>query len=128
MDSKEKKLHMTGWVMTGLFMLFILAASVAPKLLGLPAAVDALTALGWSPRYLLLLGIVELVLAVLYAIPRSSLIGAILMTGLLGGAMASHIRVESPLWSHTLFSIYLGAFMWAGLWLRDKKLRAYFKG
>jgi hypothetical protein len=41
--------------------------------------------------------------------------------------MASHIRVESPLWSHTLFSIYLGAFMWAGLWLRDKKLRAYFK-
>jgi hypothetical protein len=109
-------------------MLFILAASVAPKLLGLPAAVDALTALGWSPRYLLLLGIVELVLAVLYAIPRSSLIGAILMTGLLGGAMASHIRVESPLWSHTLFSIYLGAFMWAGLWLRDKKLRAYFKG
>ena len=113
--------------MTWLFVLFMAAASATPKLLRLPVAVDSLTTLGWSPRYLLLIGIAELVIVVLYAIPRSSLIGAILMTGLLGGAMASHVRADSPLWSHTLFSIYLGAFMWAGLWLRDPNLRAYFR-
>jgi hypothetical protein len=120
-------MQLAGWIITGLFVLFILAASVAPKFLGLSAAVDSMTTIGWSPSYLLPLGVLEFVLAILYAIPRSSLVGAILMTGLLGGVMAAHIRVESPLWSHILFSVYLGAFLWAGLWLRDAKFRAYFK-
>jgi hypothetical protein len=63
---------------------------------------------------------------VLYLIPRTSVLGAVLMTALLGGAMATHFRVGSPLLSHTLFSIYLALFMWGGLWLRSPALRAVF--
>ena len=62
----------------------------------------------------------------LYLWPRTSILGAVLAMGLLGGAMATQIRVQNPLFSHVLFSIYLGLFMWGGLWLRDPALRALF--
>ena len=116
----------TGWVMSALLALFLLGASVAPKLLGLQAAIDPMIALGWSPDHLLLIGLIELVCTLLFLIPRSGLLGAILMTGLLGGAMASHLRADSPMFSHTLFSIYLGVFMWVALWLRDASVRKVF--
>lgn len=116
----------TGRVLTGLFALFIAGASVAPKLLGLPAATDTLAKLGWDPRHTLMIGIVELACLVLYLVPRTRILGAVLFTGLLGGAMATQIRADSPLFSHILFSIYLGLFMWGGLWLRDPALRALF--
>lgn len=118
---------LTGWIMTGLLLVFIVGASVVPKLIGATSAVEALVGIGWSPQHLIALGITELVLIVLFVIPRTGLLGAVLMTGLLGGAMASHIRAESPLFSHTLFSIYLGVFMWGALFLRDPNLRAYLK-
>lgn len=111
--------------MTALVVLFLLGASVAPKLTGASVAVDSFVALGWPPQHLLLIGLIELVCVVLYIVPRTSLLGAVLMTGLLGGAMASHLRADSPLFSHTLFSIYLGIFMWTALLLRDADLRAY---
>ena len=121
-----------GWIMTGLVALFLLGArsrllgaSVAPKLMGAAVAIDSLVALGWPTRYLFLIGIIELACVLLFIIPRTSLLGAVLMTGLLGGAMASHLRADSPLFSHTLFSIYLGLFMWTALLLRDADLRAY---
>jgi hypothetical protein len=63
---------------------------------------------------------------VLYLFPRTAVLGAVLFMALFGGAMATHIRVESPLFSHTLFSVYLALFMWGGLWLRDPALRALF--
>ena len=63
---------------------------------------------------------------ILYLIPRTSVMGAVLLMGLFGGAMATQIRAGSPLFSHQLFSIYLGLFMWGGLWLRDASLRAVF--
>ncbi|HEX6998559.1 MAG TPA: DoxX family protein [Gammaproteobacteria bacterium] len=113
-----------GWTMTALLLLFLLPASVAPKLMTASAAVDSLVALGWPTRYLLALGVLELACLVLFTIPRTSLLGAILMTGLLGGAIATHLRVGSPLFTHTLFGVYLGLFMWAALWLRDARLRA----
>ena len=69
---------------------------------------------------------VELGCLVLFAIPRTSLLGAILTSALLGGAIASHLRAGSPLFSHTLFGVYLGLVMWGGLWLRDASLRAVF--
>lgn len=116
-----------GWIMTALFALFMLGASVAPKLAGAKAAIDPLVALGWSPKYLLLIGLMELAFVVLFLIPRTSLVGAVLMTGLLGGAIASNLRAESPLFSHTLFGIYLGVFMWVALWLRDTEFRLYFR-
>ena len=114
----------SGWIMTALLALFMLVASVAPKLLGASAAVDALVELGWSSDYLLPIGIIELVAVVLFVVPRTSLLGAVLMTAVLGGAIASHLRAGSPWFSHTLFGVYLGLFMWIALWLREQKLRS----
>ena len=116
----------TGRVLSGLFVLFMLGASIAPKLLGMDVAAQTLTDLGWPSGYVLMIGIFELAFVLLYLIPRTSVLGAVLMTALLGGAMATHIRVGSPLFSHVLFSIYLALFMWGGLWLRDPRLRALF--
>lgn len=121
-----KAMVWTGRVLSGLFVLFMLGASVAPKLMGMPIAEDTLTGLGWPPGNAFWIGIVELTFVLLYLFPRTSVLGAILFTGLLGGAMATHIRVDSPLFSHTLFGLYLGLMMWGGLWLRDEKLRALF--
>jgi hypothetical protein len=116
----------TGRALTGLFALFMLGASIAPKLLGMSVAAETLTALGWPAGYVLMIGLFELTFLVLYLIPRTSVLGAVLMTALLGGAMATHIRVGSPLFSHVLFSVYLALFMWGGLWLRRPELRAIF--
>ncbi len=115
-----------GRVLTGLFALFMLGASIYPKFF-LPEVVAAnMTTSGWTPDKTLLLGIIELSCLVFYLIPRTSVFGAVLMMGYLGGALASHLRVNDPLFSHTLFSVYLGLVMWGGLWLRDARLRALF--
>lgn len=115
-----------GRVMSALFVLFMLGASVYPKLSGMPIAEESMRPLGWPVGYVFYIGIVELVLTLLYAYRRTSVLGAVLFMGLLGGAMASNMRAEMPLYTHTLFSIYLGLIMWGGLWLRDEKLRAVF--
>lgn len=117
----------TGRVLSGLFVLFMLAASITPKfLMAEMVAEQNMTPLGWPSKYLLLIALIELGCVILYVIPRTSLLGAVLMTGLLGGAIAANLRVENPLFSHTLFGIYLGLFMWGGLWLRDASLPAVF--
>ncbi len=115
-----------GWGLTGLFALFIAGASVTPKLAGMDVAGDTLAGLGWDPGYTLLIGIIELACLVLYLVPRTAVFGAVLMTGLLGGAIATNLRADMPMFSHTLFSVYLALFMWGGLWLRDARLRALF--
>lgn len=123
---KASPMVWTGRVLTGLFALFMLGASIAPKLLGMPVAAETLISLGWKADYVLMIGLMELAFLLLYLFPRTSVFGAVLMTGLLGGAMATQVRIESPLLSHELFSLYLGLFMWGGLWLRDPALRALF--
>jgi hypothetical protein len=70
------------------------------------------------------MGIVLLASVLLYVIPRTAMLGAILLTGYLGGAVATHVRVEHPLFSHTLFPVYFGILIWGGLWLRDLRIRA----
>jgi len=115
-----------GRVLSGLFALFILGASVAPKLMGMPVAEETMAQLGWPAGHTLWIGVLELTLVLLYLFPRTSVLGAVLWMGLLGGAMATQIRADSPLFSHQLFSLYLGLIMWGGLWLRDEKLRALF--
>ncbi len=123
MESKSWMIW-TGRALSALFVLFMLGASVAPKLLGMAVAEETLTALGWPHGYVLMIGLIELAGTVLYVIPATSLLGAIIMTGLFGGAIATQVRAESPLFSHILFSFYLAAFMWGGLWLRDARIRS----
>jgi len=89
-----------------------------------PPVVEALTHLGWSLDLVPVLGILLLVSTALYAIPITSVLGAILLTGYLGGAIATHLRVGDPLFSHVLFPTYLGVLLWGGLYLRDPRLRA----
>jgi hypothetical protein len=121
-----KTMTIAGWTLTGIYALFMLVASVAPKLLDMPVAHESMAQLGWPEGYLLTIGLIELGCVLLYLFPRTSILGAVLTMGLLGGAMATQIRVGNPLLSHVLFSVYLGLFMWGGLWLRDPALRALF--
>lgn len=115
-----------GWIMTGLLALFMLGASVAPKLMNSTLASDPLTVVGWPVKYMLLIGIIELVCTILFVIPKTGLLGAVLLTALLGAALAANLRVDNPLFSHTLFSFYLGVFAWVALWLREPSIRAVF--
>lgn len=114
-----------GWIMTTLLLLFLLPASVAPKLVGADVALKSLTDIGWPATYLFGLGILELVLILLFALPRTGPLGAVLFTAMLGGTVASHLRAGSPMAGYTLFGVYLGIFMWIALYLRDPALRAF---
>jgi hypothetical protein len=94
------------------------------KLLALPVVLDAGAALGLSGASMArALGAVLMVCTILYAAPRTAILGAILLTGFLGGAVATHTRAGSPLFSHVLFGVYIGVVVWAGIYLRDSKLR-----
>ena len=115
-----------GWIMTALLALFMVGASVAPKLMGSTLASDPLTVVGWPVKYMMLIGLIELGCTVLFVIPKTALLGAVLLTALLGAALAANLRVDNPLFSHTLFSIYLGTFAWVALWLREPKIRGLF--
>jgi len=86
-------------------------------------AVEGTKALGYEKRAVFGIGIVELACVLLYAIPQTSLLGAIFLTGYLGGAIASHARIDSPLFTHTLFPIYVALLIWGGLLLREERLR-----
>lgn len=113
----------TGRMLSSLFVLFMVF-DVGIKLAGLPVVAETLEGVGWPGRLGFGIGVLELAALVLYAVPRTAVLGAVLMTGVLGGAVATHLRVGSPLFSHTLFGVYLGLLAWGGLWLRDARLRA----
>jgi DoxX-like protein len=113
----------TGRVLTGLFTLFMLGGSIAPKLAGARVATEAMTELGWDPRYTTMIGFIELASLILHLVPRTAFLGSVLMTALLGGAIATQLRAEQPMFSHVLFGVYLGLAMWGGLWLRSPQLR-----
>lgn len=115
----------TGRILSALVTLFLLFDG-AIKVMALPVVEDTMAALGYPPGLGFGLGVLTLAIAALYAIPRTAVLGAVLLTGLLGGAMATHLRVGSPLFSHLLFGLYLGLLAWGGLWLRDPALRALF--
>ena len=119
-------MKIAGWILSGLIGLFMLAASVAPKLLHLDVALEPMEVVGWPEKYLLLIGLIELACVVLFLVPRTALLGAVLFTGLLGASLAANLRVDNPLFSHTLFSIYLGIAVWAALWLREARVRGGF--
>ena len=122
----ETYLVWLGWLLSVLFGLFMLGASVAPKLLGMPIASQTMADLGWPEAPILLIGSLELICTLLYLFPPTAVLGAVLMMSILGGAIATQLRAGSPMASHTLFEIYLGVMMWGGLILRDDRVRSVF--
>lgn len=119
----SKTARWSGRVLSGLGAAF-LAFDAALKLLSVPEALEGTQHLGWPADALFGLGVVQAVCLALYLIPRTAVLGAVLWTGYLGGAIATHVRIDNPLFTHVLFPIYVAAFLWLGLWLRDLRLRA----
>jgi hypothetical protein len=115
----------TGRVLSAIIVLFMIFDGVI-KLPPLDVVTQTMVPLGWpaDPNVARMLGIIGLIATALYALPRTSVLGAILLTGYLGGAIATNVRVGSPLLSHTLFGVYLGIILWGGLFLRDPRVRA----
>ena len=114
-----------GWGLSGLAILFLIMDGVM-KLAGPSVVAEAQAKLGYPGSVTFGLGVLLLTCTVLYAIPRTSVLGAILLTGYLGGAIASQLRIGEPWVSHILFGVYLGLFVWGGLYLRNDQLRAIF--
>ena len=119
-----KTARIAGWVLSGILITF-LTFDGAIKLVPLQIVLDTSAQLGLpddvtSAR---ILGVLTLLCTLLYAIPRTAVLGAILMTGYLGGAMATHFIAGSPLFTHLFFGFYLGVIAWGGLWLRDMRVR-----
>lgn len=119
-------MKIAGWVLSVLIALFLAGVSAMPKLLRMEAAIAPMEVVGWPIKYMVLIGLIEIGCMVLFLIPQTALLGAILTTGLLGGSLAANLRVDNPLFSHTLFSIYLGVAVWVALWLRDARVRSVF--
>lgn len=115
----------TGRVLSGLVVLFLLFDG-GIKLIPLDVVLTTSQELGIPTHLARTLGVLTLACTLLYAWPRTAVLGAILLTGYLGGAIYVHVRAGSPLFSHTLFGAYLGLIAWGGLWLRDERLRSLF--
>ena len=113
----------TGRVLSGIAVAF-LVFDAGLKLMQHPEAVKGTTALGYPADVLGALGLIQVICLALYLLPRTAVLGAVLWTGYLGGAIATHVRVENPLFSHTLFPIYVAALLWGGLYLRDARVKA----
>ncbi len=115
----------SGRILSGLVILFFLMDG-AMKLVPLQVVIDTTTQIGWPADTPILrsLGLILIASTLLYAWRPTSILGAVLLTAYLGGAVATHIRIGSPLFTHSLFGVYMGVMAWAGLWLRDPELRA----
>ncbi len=112
-----------GRIMTGIIAL-LLTLDVSAKLVRAQAVVDGSAKLGFTPDQMFVVGVIGAVCLVLYLIPRTAPIGALLWTGYFGGAIVTHLRVGDPLLTHILFPIYVSALIWGGLYLRDPRIRA----
>ena len=121
-NTSSKKMKITGWVLSILAILLLLADGFA-KLIKPEPVIQATLQLGYPESTITTIGILVIICAIIYAIPRSAFIGAILLTGFLGGAIATHFRINNPLFSHTLFPVYILLFIWLGLYLRSASLR-----
>ena len=120
---RGKTARIVGWVLTGLTSALLLLDAVM-KFVQPTQVVEETVLLGYEPKAILPIGVALLVSTILYLIPPTAVLGAILLTGYLGGAVATHVRVGNPLFTHTLFPVYFGVLIWLGLYLRDHRLRA----
>jgi hypothetical protein len=122
-SSRSKAMLWAGWGMSGVTVVFMLFDGIS-KLALERHVVEATTKIGYPEGVIRPLGIVILTCTILYAIPRTAIFGAILLTGFLGGAVASKVRLEDPLFGSILFGVYVGILAWGGLYLRDDRIRA----
>ena len=115
----------TGRVLSAVLVILLLLDATM-KLIPLQIVTDGSASLGWpaDTTTVRTLGVILALATLLYAVPRTAILGAVILTGYMGGAIATHVRVSDPLFTHTLFGVYLGVALWAGLWLRDPRLRA----
>jgi hypothetical protein len=116
-----------GYALSTVVVLFLLL-DAAMKLMAMPIVLTTSAQLGYPGTAEMArgLGILLLICTVLYVIPRTAILGAVLLTAYLGGTVATHLRAGNPLFTHMLFGVYLGVFLWGGLFLRDAALRALF--
>jgi DoxX-like family len=114
----------TGRALSGLVILFLLL-DAAMKIAALPVVSESAVMIGWTgdAGFWRAMGLLLLAITALHTWPRTAVLGAILLTGYLGGAVASHLRMSDPVFSHTLFGVYVGIALWGGLWLRDARIR-----
>jgi hypothetical protein len=121
----SKRTIWTGRALSGLAVLFLLFDGIVKFFMDRlpPEALEAGAALQWPVEKMPLVGTILLICTLLHIIPRTSVLGAVLLTGYLGGAIASHVRVSNPLFTHTLFPIYIAVLIWLGLYLRDMRVR-----
>lgn len=111
-----------GEILSGIAVLFLLFDSVI-KVMVIAPVVDSFSQLGYPVSVARGIGLLELLCLAIYVVPRTSILGVILLTGYLGGAVATHVRVGSPLFTHVLFPVYIAALLWGGLFLRDDRVR-----
>jgi hypothetical protein len=121
-DIPSRRARIAGWILTGIAALFM-AFDAGIKLSGSKQAVDGSVQLGYQPHHVPIIGAIAFVCLVIYLIPRTAPIGAILWTGYFGGAIASQLRLDNPLFSYTLFPIYVSALIWGAVYLRDERVR-----
>jgi hypothetical protein len=119
----SRRISRTGIILTVIPVLFLVWDTVI-KLMVITPVRDGLTRLGYPISAAVGIGIAELACLILYLIPRTAIFGAVLFTGYLGGAVATHVRVGDPVFTHILFPIYVAALLWGGLFLRDGRLRS----
>lgn len=125
-NTVNKTSRIIGWILSILVMLFLLFDAFG-KFTKPEAVIKGTTDLGYPVSSITLLGAILLICTILYAIPKTSLLGAVLLTGYMGGAIATQIRVENPLFTYILVPVYLGIILWLGLYLRSTKLRGLIK-
>lgn len=112
----------TARIMSGIVILFMLMDSIM-KFIQPEQVVTGTVDLGFSVHHLIPIGILGLISILLYAYPRTTILGAILLTGYWGGAIATHVRLDNPLFTHILFPVYLAVVAWGGIWLMDERIR-----
>jgi hypothetical protein len=112
-----------GRVMAAVAILFLLFDSLV-KVIKLAPAVDGTRQLGYPVSLVRTIGVIQLACLAVYLFPRTAVLGAVLLTGYLGGAVATHLRLGNPLFTHTLFPIYVAVLVWGAIYLRDDRLRA----
>jgi hypothetical protein len=121
-NTTSRKMMITGWVLSALAILFLLMDGIM-KLMKPDVVIQTTKELGYPESSILPIGVCILLSVIIHLIPRFTFIGAILITACLGGAVATHIRLQNPLFSHILFPVYLGIMIWGGLYLRNSQFR-----